>query len=329
VFEIKHLLTLQTVAKLGSFVAAANALNFTPSAISQQIGALERTAGATLFERGHGGTRLTEAGESLLLHAEVVLARLSLAELELEAIADRRGGRLRMGSFTSATATFAAEALERFREQHPAVALKFFDGEPYESAAGLKARELDLAVVFDLDVWATGTAYDGRLVCGDDELACVGLFDDPFLLVMRRDHALASGGAVTVEDLQDETIIGSAPWIDALAASWEASPARPHVDSSCRATGFEAFQALVAAGRGLTLMPRLALGWLRDDLIARPLEGAPVRHVKAATPAGAFRSPATVAMLELLVDFSGAHREQVPSPGSPSGADHDLKASAA
>ncbi len=314
-FETKHLLTLQTVARLGSFVAGADALSFTPSAVSQQIAALERAAGALLFERGQGGARLTEAGESLLLHAEVVLARLALAELELEAIADRRGGRLRLGSFTSATATFAAEALERFREQHPAVALKFFDGEPYESAAHLKARELDLAVVFDLDVWATGTAYDGRSACSDDALASIELFDDPFLLVMRRDHALASGSAVAVEDLHDETIIGSPPWIDALTASWEARPLRPHVDSSYRATGFEAFQALVAAGCGLTLMPRLALGWLRDDLIARPLEDAPVRHVKAATRAGAYRSPATIAMLDLLVDFSGAHREQVSLDG--------------
>ncbi len=79
------------------------------------------------------------------MHAEVVLARIALAELELEAIGDRRGGRLRIGSFTSATATFAAEAVERFRAQHPAVALKFFDGEPYESAAQLKARELATA----------------------------------------------------------------------------------------------------------------------------------------------------------------------------------------
>ncbi len=314
-FETRHLLTLQSAARLGSFAAAADALNFTPSAVSQQMAALERTAGAILFERGHSGARLTDAGDALLSHAEVVLARLALAERELEAIVDRRGGWLRLGSFTSATATFAAEALERFREQHPVVGLKFFDGEPYESAARLKARELDLAVVFDLDVWAMGTGYDGRSVCDDDALECVGLFDDPFLLVMRRDHALASCCTIAVEDLQDETIIASAPWIDALAATWEASPLPPHVDSSCRATGFEAFQALVAAGRGMTLMPRLALGWLRDDLVARPLEDAPVRHVKAATLTGAYRSPATIAMLDLLVEFSGAHREPAPVNG--------------
>jgi DNA-binding transcriptional LysR family regulator len=315
VFETRHLLTLRTVARLGSFAAAADALNFTPSAVSQQIAALERTAGSALFERGPGGTRLTDAGQSLLGHAEVVLARLATAELELEAIAGRRGGRLHLGSFTSATATFAATALQRFGEQHPGVALKFFDGEPYESAARLKRRELDLAVVFDLDAWPTGTAYDGHSVCDDEALECVGLFDDPYLLIMRRDHPLAGSGALDVEDLHDEMIIGCAPWIDALAATWEAVPARPRLDLTCQATGFEAFQTLVAAGRGLTLMPRLALGWLRDDLVARPLKHAPVRHVKAATPAGAHRSPATIEMLDLLVDLSGAHREPVPVDG--------------
>jgi len=106
-----------------------------------------------------------------------------------------------------------------------------------------------------------------------------------------------------------------APWIDALAATWQASPRPPQVDSSCRATGFEAFQALVAAGRGLTLMPRLTLGWLRDDLVARPLKHAPVRHVKAAIPAGAYRSPATIAMLDLLVEFSDPYRESAPVSG--------------
>ncbi len=314
-FETRHLLTLQSAAKLGSFAAAADALNFTPSAVSQQMAGLERAAGATLFERSHGGARLTDAGEALLSHAEVVLARLAVAERELEAIADRRGGWLRLGSFTSATATFTAGALEKFREQHPIVGLQFFDGEPYESAMRLKARELDLAVVFDLDVWAAGTAYDGQSVCDDDALEYVGLFDDPFLLVMRRDHALASRGTIAVDDLKDETIIASTPWIDALAATWDSNPLAPQVDSSCRATGFEAFQALVAAGRGFTLMPRLALGWLRDDLVARPLQDAPVRHVKAATPAGAYRSPATSVMLDLLVEFSGAHRAHAPVDG--------------
>lgn len=301
--ETKHLGLLQKVAELGSFAAAADALNFTPSAVSQQIAALEREAAATLFERHPAGARLTDSGEALLVHAEVVLAELAAANAKLEAMASGRGGRLRLGSFTSATATFAGAALEDFRELHPTVAVQLFDGEPYESAAQLKARELDLAVVFDLDGWPAGTAYDGRAVCNDDELECVGLFDDPYLLVMPSDHPLAARGTVPLEDLDGETILGGAPWIDGLVAACADAPRRPRFDFSCRATGFEAFQALVAARRGLTLMPRLSLGWQRAGLVALSLEHAPVRHVKAAVPAGAHRSPPTQAMLDLLQEL--------------------------
>ncbi len=298
--ETKHLRLLQKVAELGSFAAAADALNFTPSAVSQQIASLERDAAARLFERLQGGARLTESGEALLAHAEVILAELAAAEADLEAIGHRRQGRLRFGSFTSATATFAATALERFRELHPAVAVHLFDGEPYESAARLKARELDLAVVFDFDARTVGTAYDGRSVCNHDELEYFDLFEDPFLLVVPSGHPLAARETASLEDLAGETVIGGPPWIDGLAAACADSPRPPRFDFSCRATGFEAFQVLVAAGRGLTLMPRLSLGWQRAGLVALPLEHAPVRHVKAAVPARTHRSPSTEGMLELL-----------------------------
>jgi len=86
---------LREVAAQGSFSAAAEALHFTQSAVSQQIAALEREAGMTLVERSARGVRLTEAGEALVRHTDVILARLADAEAELEAIAGLRGGRVR------------------------------------------------------------------------------------------------------------------------------------------------------------------------------------------------------------------------------------------
>lgn len=316
-FESKHLRLLQKVAQLGSFAAAADALSYTPSAVSQQIAALERDAGCPLFARHQGGARLTEAGEALLVRADAILTQLAAAEAELRELAFRRSGGLRFGSFTSATTTFTATALERFHELHPAVAVEFFDGEPYESAVRLKAGELDLAVVFDFDAWPAGTAYDGQPVCDNGALECVQLFDDPYQLVAPRDHPLATRRAVPLEDLSGETIIGCAPWIDALAAACANAPRPPRFDCSCRATGFEAFQALVASGRGLTLMPGLAQGWRRADLIALPLEGAPVRHVKAAMRRGAHRSPVTEAMLDLLLGLVRARRHEIIAPVAP------------
>src|SRR3954469_6878226 len=103
--DVRRMRVLREVAMRGSFSAAAEALSFTQSAVSQQIAALEREAGTTLVQRSARGVRLTEAGEAVARHAEAIMARLAEAEAELEAIAGLRGGRLRMASFESAGST--------------------------------------------------------------------------------------------------------------------------------------------------------------------------------------------------------------------------------
>src|SRR5919197_2456803 len=99
--DVKRMRVLREVAAHGSFSAAAEALSYTQSAVSQQIAALEREAGTKLVERSARGIRLTDAGEALVRHADAILARLADAEEELEAIAGLRGGRLRLGTFPS------------------------------------------------------------------------------------------------------------------------------------------------------------------------------------------------------------------------------------
>src|SRR6201984_3784220 len=96
---------LREVAYRGSFSAAAEALNYTQSAVSQQIAALEAETGLALLERHPRGVSLTAAGQTLVGHAEGVLARLEAAEAALAAIAGLRGGRLRAASFPTAGAT--------------------------------------------------------------------------------------------------------------------------------------------------------------------------------------------------------------------------------
>src|SRR5215213_2064636 len=103
--DVKRLKVLREVAAHGSFSAAAEALPYTQSAVSQQIATLEREAGTVLVDRSTRGVSLTDAGEALVRHADAVLARLAEAEAELEAIAGLKGGRLRMAAFESAGAT--------------------------------------------------------------------------------------------------------------------------------------------------------------------------------------------------------------------------------
>lgn len=306
----ERLRTLLAVARTGSFAAAAGDLYLTPSAVSQQMAALEREAAAVLFERNRRGVRLTDAGRALVAHAEVVVARLADARAELEAIGAGGAGRLRFGSFPTATATFVARAVAAFGARHPGVELRFFDGEPYESAARLKARELDLAVVFDLSCWPVTVDYDGQPVCAEGDLDCVELFADPFAVLVPAGHPLEACAEVAVEQLAGERVVGSprrcAPWGADLERLCRLAGFEPVFEDRYRSADFQAQQAFVAAGRGLTLLPRLARGAVRDDVVVRPLVDGPVRHVKLATPAGAYRSPAVAAMVDVLCEAAGA-----------------------
>ena len=106
--DVRRLRVLREVAARGSFSAAAEALYFTQSAVSQQIAALEREAGATLVERSARGVRLTEAGEALVRHTDAIMARLADAEAALEAFSGLRGGRMRLASFDGGRDAYAA-----------------------------------------------------------------------------------------------------------------------------------------------------------------------------------------------------------------------------
>src|SRR6266705_682501 len=131
--DVRRMRVLREVAARGSFSAAADALAYTQSAISQQIAALEREAGTTLVERSARGVRLTDAGRALVEHADVILARLA-------------GGRLRLAAFPSAGASIMPEAIARFRERHPAVELTLEPAEPGPALAKLRGGEVDIAL---------------------------------------------------------------------------------------------------------------------------------------------------------------------------------------
>src|SRR3954464_8782382 len=97
--DVRRMKVLREVARQGSFSAAADALSYTQSAVSQQVAALEKEAGTKLLERGPRGVRLTDSGRALVEHSEAILARLAAAEAELEDIAGLREGRLRVPPF--------------------------------------------------------------------------------------------------------------------------------------------------------------------------------------------------------------------------------------
>src|ERR671916_2264719 len=117
--DVRRMKVLREVAAQGSFSAAAEALSFTQSAVSQHIAALEREAGTQLVERRRGGARLTDAGRVLVQHADAILARIDSAEEELAALAGLKGGRLRLISFQGGRATPAPRAVGPLPPRHP------------------------------------------------------------------------------------------------------------------------------------------------------------------------------------------------------------------
>src|ERR1700686_3821745 len=147
--NVTRLNVLKEVAYRGSISAAADALSYTQSAVSQQIAALEAETGMTLLERHPRGVSLTAAGQTLVGHAEGVLAQLEAAQAALSAIAGLRGGRLRMASFPTAGATLMPLAIATFRSSSPDVELTLEEGEPEEILARMRAGELDLALLFE------------------------------------------------------------------------------------------------------------------------------------------------------------------------------------
>lgn len=188
--DLNRLATLREVARCGSYSAAADSLCFTPSAVSLQMTGLARDLQVQLFDRTPRGMRPTAAAEILVTHIEAVFSRLNQAQGELEAVAGGVRGRLRVGSFPTATVGFLAETIGTFQERFSSVDLTLADGEPHESIVRLKERELDLAVVFDFDHRALSADFDGRVICRDSEIECADLFDDPFLVVLPRDNPL-------------------------------------------------------------------------------------------------------------------------------------------
>ncbi len=290
--HLTRLKILGEVVQRGSFSAAAEALDYTQSAVSQAVARLESETGAVLVVRDRRGVRATAAGAVLLGHADAIFAQVRAAEDELAAVLGVRGGRLRLASFPSAGATLIPQAVAAFRSLHPGVELSLAEGEPEEIAPRLRAGEFDLALLFQFP----GQEQHFQ---GLDKIA---LIDDPMWIALPVEHPLARHHNLTLADLAAE---------DWIQTSINSACAR-HVVSVCHGAGFEprvsfesddydTVQGLVAAGVGVALIPRLALSHRRPGLVVRRLEPEnPVRQVFAATGAQAGAPPAAQAMLDIL-----------------------------
>jgi DNA-binding transcriptional LysR family regulator len=279
------------VALRGSLTAAGQALGYTQSAVSRQISALEKATGVQLFDRLPRGVRLTEEGRCLLAHAEAVLERMRAAEHALEALRDLDAGRLRVGAFDSADAALVPRAMAAFRAAHPKVSLSLVEGITSVQLGRLQNGEIDVAVV---------SAYPHQTL-DTGQLDLHHLLDDPLMVALPASHRLARGKALRLVELVGESWIEGFPESSqTLVEACLRAGFRPRIDFEARE--WTAKQGFVAAGLGLALVPLLAAGATRPDIVLCPLHphDAPVRTVHAATWRGVATPPPVAAFLQCL-----------------------------
>lgn len=274
--------------------AAASALYLTPSAVSQQLIALEQETGHALLIRSGKGVRLTAAGEILLAHTHAVLAQLERAEAELAAYAGGAAGEVTVAAFATGIAEVVAPAIGRLAVDHAGIRVRVRDAEGDESLPLVLDGEADLAVAVE---------YRGAPGEGDRRLARVPLYAEPFDAVLRADHPLGTAPRVALAELADSDWIGPYP----------GNPCHDMVLLACELAGFQprlahwsddfrAVVALAGAGAGVALVPRSALrGMELTDTVVLPVSGpAATRRVFAAVRRGAERHPLISPVLDAL-----------------------------
>src|SRR5919108_412454 len=274
--DVRRLHMLRELAERGTIAATAQALGYTPPAISQHLAALERQVGVALLERQGRRVALTPAAHLLVGRTERVLAELEAAEAEL-ADGEVRGT-VRLTAFPTAAATIVPRAMARFAADHPAAEVTLAELEPEDALPALKLAEADVAVIH---------SYDFSPRPPDPSIELTELLEDDLHVAVPTDHP-AAREIVALEDLADER------WI----AGYLDTACHRVVVTSCRAAGFEprvvarsndfrVVLALVAAGQGVAIVPGLAVDDVpRGVRLARPAGGPLRRSVLTAVRTG-------------------------------------------
>ncbi|MBQ0868783.1 LysR family transcriptional regulator [Streptomyces sp. A73] len=290
-FDSRHIKTFHEVVRAGSYSAAARALGYTQPAITQQMKALERSVGTPLFIRVGRRMRLTEAGEALARHSEVILESISTAQQQMESLTRLQAGRVTVCAFPSAGATLVPEALAELAAEHPGIRVRLQEDEPPESLRRVVRGECDITLAF---------TYPGLREQVPEELVEIPLLEDQLTVLLPVGHPMARRRAVQLRELADER------WIAGCLRC------RANFLHECAELGFApeiAFttddnlvvQSLVAEGLGVAMVPGLVLSFLlHKKVTGRALDPASRRQVSAYVLREHLEIPATARVLDAL-----------------------------
>ncbi|WP_436501864.1 LysR family transcriptional regulator [Actinokineospora sp. HUAS TT18] len=289
-FDLVRLRVLRTVADQGTLAAAAEILHLTPSAVSQQMAKLEREARCALIERHGRRVRLTEEGKLLARHAERILGAVEAAEADLD---ERRGevlGEFTVAAFPTAVRGLLPGVARAMNERYPRLKLHLREVEPYDAIAQLGRGDVDLVIAQD---WVNVP------LATPERMRSCDIGQDPVDVALPDAHPLAGKATVKPADLVGERWIASTA--GTICHDWLVSTFRGvghEPDIVHQAGEFPTQLAMVAAGLGVALVPRLAGDLVPDGVRVRPIEPGMSRRVFAVWREESARRPSVQAFVE-------------------------------
>ncbi|MHB6905112.1 LysR family transcriptional regulator [Streptomyces sp. DB-54] len=264
--SLTALRVLRAVAEQGTFTAAAASLGYTQSAVSRQIAAIERAAGAELLERRRDGARLTAAGRIVMRRATVVLDEIDQAARELSGLPEP-GGTVRLGWVPSAGTTLVPPALAALRRSAPNVHVISREGGTPALTRALRAGSIDLALLSSAPPFRAPDTESPPLVLQT-------LTERALCLAVPAQHPLARGDFIDVDDLRGQRwIAGSPNSSDLVLGVWPGLDERPEIAHTAR--DLLAKLHLVAAGCGLTTVSAAMAAVAPPGVRVLPVRGGP------------------------------------------------------
>ncbi|WP_341926808.1 LysR family transcriptional regulator [Nocardioides psychrotolerans] len=297
--DLAALGSLRAVDTHGSVVAAAEALGFTPSAVSQQVKRLEKQTGVPLLERVGRGVMLTSHGRHLVDAGGRLLTDLEEIEAGLHRQAATVAGHLRLAAFSTAMRGLVAPVVRTLRDAHPDLTLSLSEREPWDTVDLVGAGHYEVGVVH---------RWGDVALAIPEHLVATTVAHDVADVIVHREHPLAGRARVSPHDLLDEGWIAThegticREWLTRMYDGTGRLPRIAH-----QSMEFDSHLALVRAGLGIALVPRLGRADLHTDLVAVPAhDPVPTREVIAVHRRSMTASPAVSAVLAALAGPAGS-----------------------
>lgn len=289
----RRLRLLREFANRGSIAAAADALGYTASAVSQQLVALEKEAGLALLDRTARSATLTDAGRRLVEHAGVILTAIEAAESDLASQSGTPSGKVVVTAYPTAAVALAPPVAHRLR-RHRALTLQLRQAAQQESLDQVRSAEADIALVDDwsgIERPAQSSGLSWQFLC-----------HDPLVLVVPTGHPLVDSGPVRLADIEDES------WIMGLESEQSRKALDrlllgegQHPHTRWEFEGLDTMITLVARGLGITVAPRMAVVDRHYHVDVCELATPGGRDVYAVYRTASAQRPAVAVVLDLLV----------------------------